>query len=67
MIGAITEPLKCEPGIEAFHENVVEVEFRLNAGLLRNPREVEAMLKSSGRVSDIEIRKLYTLTEQTSA
>lgn len=63
MIETMIEPLKCEPGIEAFHKNIVEVEFRLYAGLLRNPREVEAMLKSSGRVSTTTIHKLFTSTD----
>lgn len=53
MLETIIEPLKCEAGIEAFHENAVQVQFQLCAGLLRNPREVEVTLKSSGRVSAI--------------
>ncbi len=52
MINQIIEPLQRHSGIEAFRETVVDTEFRLRSGMLRDPWEVEVTLLSSGRVSN---------------
>ena len=51
MVRRVTDPLWKERGIEAFRHNMVDAEFKLRRGLLRNPRELEIALLSSGRVS----------------
>lgn len=51
MIEKITRPLQQKDGIEAFRNNIIEIEYRLRNGLLQNPWEVEVALLSIGRVS----------------
>lgn len=51
MVRQVTDPLRKERGIEAFRHNMVDAEFKLRSGLLRNPRELEIALLSSSRVS----------------
>lgn len=52
MVNQITEPLQRQSGIEAFRDIVIDTEFRLRSGLLRDPWEVEVTLLSCARVSD---------------
>ena len=51
MVRHVIGPLQKEQGIEVFRHNMVDAEFKLRSGLLRNPRELEIALLSSGRVS----------------
>ena len=51
MIVTITEPLRNHRGIEAFREQVIDIENQLRNGLLQNPRDVEVSLLLSGKVS----------------
>ena len=51
MVRQVTDPLRKERGIEDFRHNMVDAEFKLRSGLLRNPRELEIALLSSSRVS----------------
>lgn len=51
MINAIIHPLQQQRGIEALRDQVSDAEAQLHNGLLRNPREVEVVLISSGKVS----------------
>ena len=51
MINAIIYPLQQQRGIEALRDQVSDAEAQLHNGLLRNPREVEVVLISSGKVS----------------
>ena len=51
MVASITTPLRDDPNTEGFHNIIGDVEARLRMGLLRNPREVEAMLVINGKVS----------------
>ncbi len=51
MIESITRPLRQHRGIEAFRDQVIDIEMQLRNGLLRNSREVEVVLILSGKVS----------------
>ena len=51
MIESITEPLRQHRGIEAFRDQVIDIEMQIRNGLLQNPREVEVVLILSGKVS----------------
>ena len=51
MINTIIHPLQQQRGIEALREQMSDAEAQLHNGLLRNPREVEVVLISSGKVS----------------
>lgn len=53
MIENITEPLQRQCGIEAFRDCVVETEFQIRSGLLRNHREVEVTLLTIGKVGSV--------------
>ena len=51
MVQIITTPLRYEPDTEGFRDIIDDVEFQLQAGFLRNPREVEVLLIVNARVS----------------
>ena len=51
MVERITTPLRYALDTEGFQNIIDDVEFQLNAGLLRSPREVEVVLIINGRVS----------------
>ena len=51
MVERITTPLRYALDTEGFQNIIDDVEFQLNAGLLRSPREVEVLLIINGRVS----------------
>ena len=50
MIVTITEPLRKHRGIEAFRDQVIDIENQLRNGLLQNLRDVEVSLLLSGKV-----------------
>lgn len=52
LVERIIRPLQLQKGIEAFHDNLVDASSRICGGTLREVREVEVALVSSGRVSD---------------
>lgn len=51
MIETITQPLQKHRGIEAFCDQVIDIEMQLLNGLLQTPRDVEVSLLLSGKVS----------------
>ena len=51
MIVTITQPLRKHRGLEAFRDQVIDIENQLRNGLLQDPRDVEVLLLLSGKVS----------------
>lgn len=51
MIMTITQPLRKHRGLEAFRDQVIDIENQLRNGLLQDPRDVEVLLLLSGKVS----------------
>ena len=51
LIETITQPLQKHRGIEAFLDQVIDIENQLGNGLLQNSRDVEVLLLLSGKVS----------------
>lgn len=52
LVEKIIRPLEQEKGIEAFQALLADASFGICGGALRDIREVEVVLVSSGRVSD---------------
>ena len=61
LVEKIIRPLEQRKGIEAFHANLADARFGVLGGILRDIREVEVMLVSTGRVSDKPMPKLLNL------
>ena len=51
LIETITQPLRRHRGIEAFRDQVIDIENQLRNGLLQDARDVEVLLLLSGKVS----------------
>lgn len=51
MIETITQPLRKHKGIEAFCDQVNDIEMQLRNGLLQNGRDVEVSLLLGGKAS----------------
>ena len=61
MIKHITQPLQHKRGLEALRRIVTDTEYQMDLGKLRNPREVEVTLITSGKVGSSYTPYLTTI------